>query len=293
MIESLDRRMNMNSYMLITGATGGLGSAFAVEAAKMGFDLVLTDLSTHGTDQAARLADKFGVQVLYFPCDLTSEPARTELFAAFREHGLLFWSLVNVAGLDHEGSYLGRSRSQILTILKVNLLANMDISHEILAMRDESRKFRLINVSSMASFYPMPFKATYAATKRFLLDFSLALNEEIRDFGSVTAVCPGGMPTTEECMRAIFAQGFWGWATTVDPYKVARATLKRAMKGSRVYIPGMTNKWLQAISTLLPTVSKVKYVAARWTKSQTELATRRLFTQKQAVVENNLQSKPV
>jgi short-subunit dehydrogenase len=201
------------------------------------------------------------------------------MLTGFAEHGLRFWGLINVAGLDHEGAYMSKTRSQILTILKVNLLANMDISHEILAMRDESRKFRLINVCSMAGFYPMPYKATYAATKRFLLDFSLALNEEIKGFGSVTALCPGGMPTTEECMRAIFAQGFWGWATTVDPHKVARATINRALRGRRIYIPGMTNKWLRAISTLLPTLMKVQYVANRWTKSQAELATRKMIQQ--------------
>jgi hypothetical protein len=60
-----------------------------------------------------------------------------------------------------------------------------------------------------------------------------------------------------------------------------------------LYIPGFTNQCLQAISTLVPTVSKVKYVSARWTKSQADLAMRRLFTQKQPVVEKNLQGKPV
>jgi short-subunit dehydrogenase len=277
--------------MLITGATGGLGSAFAVEAARMGFDLVLTDVSPQGAVLAGRLNERFGVKALYYTCDLTSDQARTDLFAAFREQQLRFWSLVNVAGLDYEGAYLEKTRSQIMTVLKVNLLANMDISHEILGMRDESRKFRLINTCSMAGFYPMPFKATYAATKRFLLDFSLALNEEISDIGSVTALCPGGMPTTEECMRAIFAQGFWGWATTVDPYKVARTTLKKAMKGRRIYIPGATNKWLQALSTCLPTITKVKYVARRWTKSQSDLATRSDYSAQKTFGENRLESK--
>jgi hypothetical protein len=263
--------MEMNSYMMITGATGGLGSAFAIESARQGFDLVLTDLPPQGDHFASLLAEKYAVKVLYFPCDLTSEQARTELFAQFTRQELHFWGLVNVAGLDYEGAYLNKTRSQILTVLKVNLLANMDLSHEILGLRDESRKFRLINVCSMAGFYPMPFKATYAATKRFLLDFSQALNEEIGDFGSVTALCPGGMPTTEECMRAIFAQGFWGWATTVDPQKVARATLKRAFRGQKVYIPGLTNKLLQAFSMLVPTFAKVQFVADRWTKSQMEI----------------------
>ena len=278
----------MNSFMMITGATGGLGRAFAIECARLGYDLVLIDVNSQGQDFASGLSEQFSVKVVYSPCDLTSEQARTELFNQFRQQGFHFWGLVNVAGLDYEGSYLEKSRSQILTVLKVNLLANMDLSHEILSMRDESRKFRLINVCSMAGFYPMPFKATYAATKRFLLDFSQALNEEIRDYGSVTALCPGGMPTTVECMRAIFAQGFWGWATTVDTHKVARATLRHALRGHRVYIPGFANKFIQMLSLFVPTHMKVRYVADRWTKAQTEVAKRSSFTNKMTVSELQL-----
>lgn len=177
-----------------------------------------------------------------------------------------------MAGLDYEGAYVEKSRSQILTVLKVNLLANMDMTHEILQMRDPEQKFRLINTCSMAGFSPMPFKANYAATKRFLLDFSMAFNEEIKEFGSVTALCPGGMPTTTECMRAIFAQGYWGWATTMDAQVVARLTLKAALKGRKVFIPGIANKLMRAASSLMSTASKVKFVAARWRVTQENIA---------------------
>jgi uncharacterized protein len=262
----------MKSYIMITGATGGLGSSFAAECAQKGFDLVLTDLMPKGNELAIRLSQKYGVEVRYFACDLTSDQARTDLFKALSDEGLRFWGLINVAGLDYEGAYIEKNRNQILRILKVNLLANMDMAHEILQLRDTGRKFRLINTCSMAGFYPMPFKATYAATKRFLLDFSIALNEEIKAFGSVTALCPGGMPTTTECMRAIFVQGYWGWATTMDAQKVAHLALKAALKGKVVYIPGFTNKFMQAVSALLPTASKVKLVASRWRTTQENIA---------------------
>ena len=65
------------------------------------------------------------------------------------------------------------------------------------------------------------------------------------------------------------------------------------MRGQRIYIPGWTNKWLQAISTLVPTLSKVKYVAARWTRSQTDLAGHRLLEQKRGTVEKGLQGETV
>lgn len=264
----------MKSYILITGACGGLGSAFSQACAEKGFDLVLTDLSESGGEFACRLAAAYGVEVHYFPCDLTSDSAREQLYAQFQADTMQFWGLINVAGLDYEGAYAALPRNQVMRVLRVNLLSNMELTHTLLQLRDPARTFRLINVCSMAGFYPMPFKATYAATKRFLLDFSLALREEIRNFGTVTALCPGGMPTTEACMRAIFAQGFWGWATTVDPQQVARATLTRALRGQAVYIPGFANKLLQALSTCVPTGLKVHFVAARWRKAQTEVAAR-------------------
>lgn len=262
----------MKSYLLITGAAGGLGSAFTAAAARKGFDLVLTDLYENGQDFARRTAEKYGVEVRYFPCNLRKEDERTALFETLKQNGLKFWGLINVAGLDYEGAYEKINREQALRVLNVNLVANMDMTHEVLQLRDTSQKFRLINVCSMAGFYPMPFKATYAATKRFLLDFSLALREEIKEFGTVTALCPGGMPTTEACMRAIFAQGFWGWATTVDPQKTAEKTLRLALKGRALYIPGTANKLLQALSTLVPTSMKTGYVASRWRKAQARVA---------------------
>jgi len=262
----------MKSYLIITGATGGLGSAFAAECAGKGYDLVLTDIKPEGAQLAARISEKYGVEARYFACDLTSDQARTELFNLLKQEGLRFWGLINVAGLDYEGAYLSKSRSQILTVLKVNLLANMDMAHEILQLRDTTKKFRLINTCSMAGFYPMPFKATYAATKRFLLDFSRALNEEIHEFGTVTALCPGGMPTTTECMRAIFVQGFWGWATTLDPQVVARQALRAALKGRGVCIPGFANQFVFALGSMVPTALKIKFVAKRWRTTQTNIA---------------------
>jgi uncharacterized protein len=275
----------MKSYFLITGAAGGLGSAFTKVCAKKGFDLILTDLPESGEEYAQQIAEAYGVEVRYYACDLTSDAARSKLFELFSTEGMKFRGLINVAGLDYEGAYAEITRSQAMRVLKVNLLANMDMTHEILQLRDPGQTFRLINVCSMAGYYPMPFKATYAATKRFLLDFSLALREEIKGFGTVTALCPGGMPTTEACMRAIFAQGFWGWATTVDPQRVAESTLYYALRGRAVYIPGAANRLLRWISALVPTAMKVHFVAARWRKAQSEIAARAIPVR----LENNTQ----
>lgn len=258
----------MKSYLMITGATGGLGSAFVFEAARRGYDLLLTDRNPEGASYAGRLAEKFNIEVVYQPCDLADDQARDNFLSGLKADGYRFWGLINVAGLDNEGGFLERNRAQILKILQVNILATMDVTHGILPLRDPDQRFRLINVCSMAGFYPMPFKATYAASKRFLLDFSRALREEIKPFGSVTALCPSGMPTTVECMRSMFAQGFWGLATSMNPEDVARITLKAALRGRFMVIPGWINQWIHFISSLVPQSVATKYVAKRWSTAR-------------------------
>lgn len=254
----------MKSYLMITGATGGLGSAFVLEAARRGYNLLLTDRTPEGESFAGRLAEKFNIEVIYQPCDLADDKGREALLSGLKTDGYRFWGLINVAGLDNEGGFLERNRAQILRILQINILATMDITHGILPLRDPDQRFRLINVCSMAGFYPMPFKATYAASKRFLLDFSRALREEIKSFGTVTALCPSGMPTTVECMRSMFAQGFWGLATSMAPEDVARITMKAALRGRFVVIPGWINQFIHALSGLVPQAVATKYVAKRW-----------------------------
>ncbi|MEM5773881.1 MAG: SDR family NAD(P)-dependent oxidoreductase, partial [Anaerolineaceae bacterium] len=119
--------------------------------------------------------------------------------------------------VDYEGPFFERTNRQIRAIVRLNIESTLEMTHTLLQYRDPSAAFRVINVASLAAFYPMPVKAAYAASKRFLLDFSLALREEMRPMGaSVTVLCPAGMPTNPECERGIEAQGWMGPITTMD-----------------------------------------------------------------------------
>ena len=129
--------------------------------------------------------------------------------------------------------------------------------------------FRIINVASLAAFSPMPAKATYAASKRFLLDFSLALREEVRELGAtVTVLCPAGMPTTADCIHAIEAQGWLGQITTQDTGSVASETLNRALKGRALYIPGAINQALRLLGSLVPASFAAALVGSRWSAAR-------------------------
>ncbi len=264
----------MKSLVCITGATGGLGRAFSVECANRGWDLFLTDLSDNALGiLAASLTNTYNINVYHRSCDLTNFEARTELFNYMRQQGFSFNFLINIAGLDFEGPFAERTRSQIRTMLRLNIEATVEMTHEIMKMRDSSRTFRIINVASLAAYYPMPVKAMYASSKRFLLDFSRALGEELRSSDiTVTALCPAGMPTTPECISAIEAQGFAGRITTQNVGYVAAHTIDSALKGRSVYIPGLLNRLLKTAGSVVPPTIIARVVGSRWKSAQSKRA---------------------
>jgi uncharacterized protein len=254
------------SYVLITGAAGGLGKAFAVECASRGWSLVLTDLRAASLETlAASLRTTYHVSILVHPCDLTDLASRGALFEWIKENRLRFWFLFNVAGLDYEGMFYDCTRQQIRTILRLNIEGTLEMIHAILDFRDTHAMFRIINVASLAAFFPMPVKATYAASKRFLLDFSLALREELRPLGaSITILCPAGLPTTPECITAIEAQGIMGQLTTQNIGSVAAQTIDAALAGTAIVIPGILNRVLHTLGQLVPPRLVARLVSGRW-----------------------------
>lgn len=258
----------MKDFIFISGATGGLGSALVTEFARRGYNLLLTDLRDDVSGFADFVAKTFNIEARGITCDLTSPQARADLLNTLKLEGVRFRGLVNVAGLDHEGAFLERTRDQIMQLIRLNIEATIDLTHDVINLRDPETRFMLINVCSLAAVTPMPYKATYAATKRFLLDLSLAIREEIKEFGTVTALCPAGMPTTVENMEGIFAQGFWGAVTTVDTRAVARMTVDAAEKGKAVVVPGWVNRMIYDVSRLLPALQTTRITGSRWRAAQ-------------------------
>ncbi len=256
----------MGSMIFITGATGGLGKAFAAECASRGWDLFLTDLREESLGLlAAGLERSYGVNVMTRAADLTEVSCRSSLYTELRSRNLRFRGLINVAGLDYEGLFFERSQTEISAIVRLNIEAALWVTHMLLEFRDRTATFRLINVSSLAAFFCMPVKATYAASKRFLLDFSLALRDELREQNvTVTVLCPAGLPTTPECIAAIEAQGLMGQLTTEDIGKVAHQTIEAALHGRALVIPGFLNRLVYWLGSLIPPVSLVELIGRRW-----------------------------
>jgi len=257
-------------FVLITGAAGGLGRAFAVDCARRGYDLLLTDINASGLELLEKgLTSRYPVRVLTKPCDLTDDKDVDALFQYAGANNVRFEMLLNIAGVDFEGGFFERSTESILKIVRLNVEATLRITHKVLKHRIENKRFYLVFVSSLASFYPMPLKATYAASKSFLREFACALGQELKPLGvSVLTLCPGGLPTTPEALSGIAAQGFWGEVTTNRLEKVTRRTISRILKGYSIYIPGFINSAFRFAGAVVPKQLIARLLYARWNGAQ-------------------------
>lgn len=256
----------MRSFVLITGAGGGLGKAFAAESAARGWRLFLTDISEAALAALATGLERlYGCEVQTAACDLTDPAARQALWSKIDRRGVQLQMLINVAGTDFEGAFVDQPIDRLRTIVRLNVEGTVEMTRRALEHRDPARPLRIINVSSLAGYYPMPIKATYAASKRFLLDLSLALRHELdaRD-ATVTVLCPAGLPTNPVTLHSINAQGWWGQWTTTNVGPVAAETLDAALAGKAVVIPGRINHLLRVAGGLFPSEVVAAFIGRRW-----------------------------
>ena len=188
--------------------------------------------------------------------------------------GIRFDMLLNIAGVDDEGEFLGTDREKAVGMVTINNVATLRITHAILHRRNPGSKFILVFVASMAAMFPIPLKAVYAASKRFLLDFSVSLRAELKSSDvNVLALCPGGMATKASVIKAIEVQGFGGIVTTNPMERLTRKTIDRAIKGDSIYIPGFMNRLFAFLGKIVPRTWIASLLYKRWNKAQAQWLT--------------------
>jgi len=181
---------------LVTGAASGIGRAIALALAREGADLFLIDIDMENLKVVAEAARAHGVEVVARECDL-AEP--TQITAAVNtltaEWGALN-ILINNAGLTYYGPADAMSAAQWRRIMAVNLLAPMQLLHELLALLAAAEEAHIVNVASMFGLMPWRKAAVYQTSKHGLVGFTRALRAEFqrKHFG-VTALCPGFVDT--------------------------------------------------------------------------------------------------
>jgi hypothetical protein len=182
---------------LVTGASYGIGEAFARRLAADGAQLILTARSRDRLDALARnLQQRHGAQVSVIAADLAQPEAPAEVFRETERLGLRVDLLINNAGFGAVGEFFRLPLARQLEMIEVNVTALVALSHLYLQPMIERRAGAIIEVASTASFQAVPYFAVYAATKAFVLSFSEALWAECREHGvRVLALCPGPTAT--------------------------------------------------------------------------------------------------
>lgn len=182
---------------LITGASSGIGLTFAEQLAKQKKDLVLVARSQDKLNELAlKLTQRYGVRAWALPCDLVQGDAALRVAETVAEWGVTVDLLINNAGFGEYGVFDTRPRTRHLDMIQLNVAALVDLTYQFLPGMRARQSGAIINVSSIAGFQPLPYFATYAATKAFVLSFSEALWAETQaDHVRVVALCPGPTET--------------------------------------------------------------------------------------------------
>jgi hypothetical protein len=250
---------------LVTGAASGLGKAFAESCARRGYNLLLADLPGTGLPALAEgLRREAGVEVSLFEADLSTAQGREGLASFCAERAEALDLLINNVGIYRNGAFVESPADWHEACVSLAALLPMRLVHE-LSPRLAKARGRVINVASLASFYPMPVMASYAASKAFLLHWGIAVAEELKPLGiGFTTVCPGGIYSNPSVTRSIESQGFLGRLSSVAPERLAERSLDAALKGRELYVPGAFNVLLAAIGSRLPKVGLARAIGARW-----------------------------
>lgn len=182
---------------LITGASGGIGEMFAWRLAAEKYDLFLVARSEEKLISLCQdLSETHGISARYLAADLSEADSDLKVFEETEQLGIKIDWLINNAGFGSMGDFAKLELSRELEMIRLNVIAPVALTHRYLpGMR--KRKFgKIVNVSSAAGFQPLPFMATYAATKSFVTSFSEGIAEENRPYGiQVLALCPGSTKT--------------------------------------------------------------------------------------------------
>ncbi len=258
-----------NNYVLITGACGGLGKAYCEVFSSKGNNLIICGTNKEKLDKQKEEISKKNPKVDIIPftfnlLDLTSVDA---LINFIKEKNLNVEILVNNAGYITEGSIKKASKETLLRTIKVNCEGTIYLTKSFLDLK--KKNVQIITVSSMASFYPLPYMAIYASTKALIKNFMLALREEYKENNvKVLVVMPGAIATSDEMKRAIEAQGLKGKLSAVPAKKIAEKSVKSLFKNKSCYVPGIFNKFTIFLSALCPKKLQIKLAGKMWKKSQ-------------------------
>jgi len=237
-------------WALVTGASAGIGVALARELARHGAKLILTARRRDRLEALAAELIAQGTEVRIVIADLNGPAAPEEIFAATAGAGLIVDILVENAGLGQYGAFTESNIEQEVSQVRVNCEAVVRLARLFVPEMVKRRRGWVLVLASTASFQPVPYLTTYAATKAFDRFFALGLASEVARFGvKVTALCPG---STESEFFDIARAGVFKGRATQPATDVARLAVAALARGQRTILPSFSGKFTSFLVRFLP-----------------------------------------
>jgi uncharacterized protein len=239
---------------LITGASSGIGEQFARQMAGRGTNLILVARRKERLDA---LAGSLPVDTQVITCDLATEAA--ELPGRVEELGLHVDILVNNAGFGLRGRVADLDLERQAEMVRVNCEAVVVLTRAFLPAMIERRSGGVITVASTAGMQPLPYEATYGASKAFALNFTEALWAELRGTGvKALAINPGPVPTEWQQVAGYNEAGGEMMPGAIEADQVVRESLEAYDKGKRAWVPGRFFRNFMRVNATAPGALKLR-----------------------------------
>lgn len=249
---------------LVTGASAGIGAAFARLLAAEGHTLILVARREDRLRElAAELSDQHAVRCEVIAADLGDPQAPLDIMARVEALGLAVDILINNAGLSGKGRFVDTPWKELAIELQVMVTAVTELARRVAPGMQQRGWGRIVNVSSVAAFAPPGASLLYTGIKSYVLNMSQALDMELKPHGvHVTALCPGF--TRSEFHDVMGTRGTMNKFPSFvwqDADEVARAGYQAVMKGQPVCVPGLVNKLM--VGSLRPLPETLRYHLGR------------------------------
>lgn len=240
-------------FAVVTGASQGLGKAFAIALANRGIHTILVALPNEELEQVVKEIQQKGVYCYSYETDLTDKKNIVELAQWINQRFNVF-ILINNAGFGGSKVFADADISYIQKMILLNVVASTLLIHQLLPNLIENQQSYILGISSMASFTPTAFKTVYPATKRFMQHFSQGLREELKPKNvSVSVAYPGPMNTNSAIAERIKRQGKLANFIVFTPKEVADVCIQKMLQRKSFILIGWSNKFTWVLLKILPT----------------------------------------
>ena len=254
--------MMQNKTALITGATSGIGAAYANKFAQQGYDLVITGRRKEKIDAVAtQIRQEYKINVEVILAELSETEGIKKVIGFIKEKQIEI--LVNNAGFGVSSLYQVSDLAVMEQLAKVNVLAPMELIHTVLPGMMERGSGTIFNISSESVYMIIPKNAIYSGAKAFLKSFTEGLYLDLRGTRvKVMAVCPGLTHTDfhEKMGMEKSRQTDRGQIKWMSPQEVVDISLRDLEKGKVVCIPGIHTKILTHLLKMMPRKSYYKFM---------------------------------